>query len=42
MPEGEEEEQETENLCENIMKESFPNMVKEVDIQGQEVQSVPN
>ena len=42
VPEGEEEEQEIENLCENIMKESFPNMVKEVDIQGQEVQSVPN
>ena len=25
MPEGEEEEQETENLLENLMKENFPN-----------------
>ena len=35
MPEGEEEEQETEN----IMKENFPNMAKEID--SQEAQRVP-
>ena len=32
-PEGEEEEQEIENLSENIMKENFPNLVKEKDFQ---------
>ena len=31
VPEGEEEEQEMENLCEKIMKEKFPNLVKEID-----------
>ena len=30
VPEGEEEQQEIENLFEQIMKENFPNMVKEV------------
>ena len=41
VPEGEEEEQETENLCEQIMK-SFPNLVKEIDFQEvQEAQRVP-
>ena len=40
MPEGEEEEQEIENLFENIMKENFPNMGKEIDFQEvQEAQS---
>ena len=29
--EGEEEEQEIENLFENIMKENFPPLVKEID-----------
>ena len=33
MPEGEEEEQETEHLLEKIMKENFPNLLKEIDIQ---------
>ena len=42
MPEGEEEEQETENLFEKIMKENFPNLAKEIDIQVQEAQRVPN
>ena len=42
MPEGEEEEQEIENLFEQIMKENFPNLAKEIDIQVQEAQSVPN
>ena len=32
MSEGEEEEQEIENLFEKIMKENFPNLVKEIDI----------
>ena len=39
MPEGEEEEQEIENLFEKIMKENFPNLVKEIDIQVQKAQS---
>ena len=39
MPEGEEEEKEIENLFENIMKENFPNLAKEIDFQ--EVQRVP-
>ena len=42
MPEGEEEEQEIENLFENIMKESFPNLAKEIDLwEVQEAQRVP-
>ena len=42
MPEGEEEEQEMENLCENIMKENFPKLAKEIDFQEvQEAQRVP-
>ena len=28
---GEEEDQEIENLFENIMKENFPNLAKEID-----------
>ena len=35
------EEQEIENLFENIMKENFPNLAKEKDMQGQEAQIVP-
>ena len=38
VPEGEEEEQEIENLFEKIMKENFPNLVMEIDIQVQETQ----
>ena len=42
MPEGKEEEQEIENLFEQIMKENFPNLAKEVDFQEvQEAQTVP-
>ena len=41
MPEGEEEEQEIENLLKKIMKENFPNLVKERDMQVQEAQRVP-
>ena len=33
LPEGEEKEQEIENLFEQIMKENFPNLVKEIDFQ---------
>ena len=42
MPEREEEEQEIENLYEKIMKEKFLNLVKEIGIQVQEAQRVPN
>ena len=38
-PEGEEEEQEIENWFEKIMKQSFPNLAKEIDKQVQEAQS---
>ena len=39
---GEEEEQEMENLFENIMKENFPNLAKEIDFQQvQEAQRIP-
>ena len=31
VPEGEEQQQETENLFEQIMKENFPNLVNEID-----------
>ena len=42
MPEGEEEEQEIENLFEQIMKENFLNLAKEIDFQEvQEAQKVP-
>ena len=41
MPEGEQK-QEAENLSEQIMKENFPNLVKEIDFQEvQEAQRVP-
>ena len=33
VPEGEEEEQEIENLFEQIMKDNFPNLAKEMDFQ---------
>ena len=42
MPEGEEEEQEIENLFEKIMKENFPNLVKQLDMQVQEAQRAPD
>ena len=42
VPEGEEEEQRIENLFEQIMKENFPNLAKEIDFQEvQEAQRVP-
>ena len=42
VPEGEEEEQKIENLFEQIMKENFPNLAKEIDFKGvQEAQRVP-
>ena len=41
MPEGEEKEQEIGNLSEKIVKENFPNLVKEIDMQVQEAQRVP-
>ena len=40
--EGEEQQQEIENLFEQMMKENFPNLVKEIDAQeAQEAQRVP-
>ena len=42
VPEGEEKEQETGNLFRKIMKENFTNSVKEIDMQVQEAQRVPN
>ena len=42
MPERDEEKQETENLFEKIMKENFPNLAKEIDIQVQEAQTIPD
>ena len=39
---GGEKEQEIENSFEQIIKENFPNLVKEIDIQVQEAQRVPN
>ena len=41
VPEGEEEEQEIENLLEQIMKENFPSLAKELDMQVQDTQRVP-
>ena len=42
MPKGEEEDQEIENLFEQIMKENFPQLAKEIDFQEvQEAQRVP-
>ena len=42
MPEGEEKEQEIWKLFEKIMKENFPNLLKEIGMQVQEAQIVPN
>ena len=42
MPEGEEEEQEIEHLFEKIVKENFPNLAEEPDIQVQEAQRDSN
>ena len=41
MPEGEEK-QEIRNLLEKIVKKLFPNLVKEIDIQIQQAERVPN
>ena len=42
VPEGEEKEQKIEHLFEQIMKENFPHLVKEIDFQDvQEAQRVP-
>ena len=42
VPEGEEEEQKIENLFEQIMKENFPNLAREIDFREvQEAQGVP-
>ena len=41
VPEGMEAQQETENLFEKTMKENFPNVVKELDMQVQDIRRVP-
>ena len=42
MPKGGKDEQEIENLFEQIMKENFPNLAREIDFQEvQEAQRVP-
>ena len=42
VPEGEEEEQQIKNLFEQIMKENFPSLAKEIDFQEvQEAQRIP-
>ena len=41
MPE-EEKEQETGNLYEKTVKENFPDLVKDIDMQVQEAERVPN
>ena len=42
VPKGEESEQEIGNLFEKTMKENFPDVIKEIDIQVQEVHRFPN
>ena len=42
VPEGEKKDQEIGNLFEKIMKENYLNLVKEIDMQVQEAQRVPN
>ena len=42
VPEGEEKEQEIGSLSEEIVRENFPNLVKEIGRQVQETQRVPN
>ena len=41
VPEGEEKRQDIGNLSEKIVKENFPNLVKEIDVQVQEAERVP-
>ena len=41
VPEGEEKEQEIENLFEKNMKETVPDLVKEIDMEAQEAQRAP-
>ena len=42
VPEGEKRKQGIGNLFEEIMKENFPKLMKEIDIQVQGLQSLPN
>ena len=41
LPEEKQEEQEIENLIEKVMKENFPSLMKEIDMQVKEAQRVP-
>ena len=42
VPEGEKGEHEIGNIFEKIMNEKFSNLVKEIDMQIQEAQRIPN
>ena len=42
VPEGEKKEQEIGNLLEKIRKEKFSNLMKEIDMQVQGAQGIPN
>ena len=42
IPEGEQEEQGIENLCEKVMMENFPNLMREKETKIQETQRVPS
>ena len=42
VPEEQEKEQEIGKLFEKIMKETLPNLVKDIDMQVQEAQWIPN
>ena len=42
MPEKEQNVQEIVNIFEKIMKDNFPNLVKEIDMQVQGAQRIPN
>ena len=42
VPEREDKKQEVGNLFDKIVKENFPNLVKEINMQVQEAQKIPN
>ena len=42
MPEGERKSKKLKTHLKKIMKENFPNLVKEIDLQVQEAQRAPN
>ena len=42
MPEAEKNQQKIKNIFQKVMRENFPNLVKEIDMQVQEAQRVLN